>query len=307
MNRIKNRHTHIDKFYTPKLLIKQCVIDIHNVCKNIKYIIDTSCGNNMFVKEMNISKYQSFDIDPPTDHYGKITKCNFLKQKTIDIFPQTLIGFNPPFGWRSSIAKQFILKMMLLKPKYIALILLEPSTTCKWQFSNYKILLEKPIFCHVPCRFYILEYLETYDHIQPLLPRKSTKFKITIPNLIINRKKIILPHKDCIFVRFTGVNAGLEYYILYKKFIFHILFKNFKTKQYDIVLKETFEHKVNTTVFTKIYYPFENLKYIQNIIFYLHKYAKTVMNLKSLRYNFTTYDISHLVEKRIVQYKNKKN
>jgi len=244
---------------------------------------------------MNLSSI-SYDIDPPKEYYGEIIKTNFLKQNISEIPQNTLIGFNPPFGWRSSIAKQFVLKMMLLKPRYIALILLEPSTTNKWQFTNYKILMEKEIFCHVPCRFFVLENQYTNLEMQPLLPRKSTKFKTNIPGLIITREKKVKQNNDCLFVRFTGVNAGLEYYILYKNFIFHILFENFKTKNYKFVLKNCFNHKVASTVFTKVYYPFENLKQIKKIVLYLHQNASSVINLKSLRYNFTTYDVTKLLD-----------
>lgn len=295
MNRIQNRNNHLDKYYTPLELVKQCVKEIKQVC-HIEYVIDTSCGNNLFVKEMNLP-YESYDIDPPKEYYGKISKTNFLKQIFEKEIPEnTLIGFNPPFGWRSSIAKQFVLKMLLLKPKYIALILLEPTTTNKWQFTNYKTIFEKDIFCHVPCKFFVLEFENTNFSIQPLLPRKSTKYHIKTKNLIVTREKQV-KNENCIFVRFTGVNAGLEYYVKYNTYIFHIIFENFKTKNYKIVLKNCFNHKVESTTFTKIYYPFKNFKTMKQIVLYLHEKAPYVMNLKAFRYNFTTYDVSLLMDK----------
>lgn len=293
MNRIKNRNNHLDQFYTSPELIEECVNCIKEICKP-SYIIDTSCGNNLFAIKMNLP-YKSYDIDPPKDYKGEITKTNFLKEE-IQIKENTLMGFNPPFGWRSELAKQFILKMLLLQPKYIALILLEPSTTNKWQFTNYKTIFEKEIFCHVPCRFFVLEFENTNFPLKTLLPRKSTKYKTTIDNLKITREKRLL-NNDCLMVRFTGVNSGLEYYIQYKKYIFHILFDSFKTKNYNFVLKQNFTHKVDTTTFTKIYYPFENIKQIKQIVLYLHKNAPNVMNLKSIRYNFTTFDVCKIVDK----------
>lgn len=297
MNRIRNRNSTLDQYYTSPELIKQCVREIKQYCQpQPEYIIDTSCGNNLFVKEMGLP-YESFDIDPPKEYFGKITKTNFLKQNFQEIVlkQNTLMGFNPPFGWRSQKAKQFILKMLLMKPKYIALILLEPTTTIKWQFTNYKIIFEKEIICHVPCRFFVLESLGTNFPIQNPLPRKTTR-KTLIPHLIVTREKDI-KQKNCIFVRFTGVNAGLEYYIQYKNFIFHILFENFKTKNYKIKLLNNFKHKTNSTTFTKIYYPFKNFKTIKQIVLYLHEQSPKVMNLRALRYNFNTCDISTLVSK----------
>ena len=141
MNRIRNRNTTLDQYYTPPELIKQCVKEIKQCCKP-EYVIDTSCGNNLFVKEMGLP-YKSYDIDPPQEYFGEIHKTNLLKQNFQEIVlkKNTLMGFNPPFGWRSQKAKQFVLKMLLLKPKYIALILLEPSTTNSWKFINYKTIL----------------------------------------------------------------------------------------------------------------------------------------------------------------------
>lgn len=295
MNRIKNRNSTLDQFYTPPELVKQCVKEIKQVC-NPQYIIDTSCGNNLFIKEMNLP-YESYDIDPPEEYFGKINKTNFLKQnfEKIVLKENTLMGFNPPFGWRSQKAKQFILKMMLLKPKYIAIIVLEPTTTNKWTFTNYKTIFEKEIFCHVPCRFFVLEFQETNNPIQPLLSRKKILRKTKIPELIINRNKTILSERNCIFVRFTGVNAGLEYYILYRGFIFHILFENFKTKNYKIKILKQFFHKINSTTFTKIYYQNFNFKSMKEIVLYLHDMAPTKMNLKAIRYNFNTCDVCLLM------------
>lgn len=294
MNRIRNRNTTLDQYYTCPRLVKQCVKEIKQYCKP-EYIIDTSCGNNLFVKEMNLP-YKSYDIDPPLEYFGEITKTNFLKQNFQEIVlkKNTLMGFNPPFGWRSQKAKQFILKMMLLKPKYIALILLEPTTTNDWQFTNYKTIFQKDIFCHVPCQFFVLEYMNTNYPIQPILPRKSTK-KAYFPGLVVTRENNVRQNEDCIFVRFTGVNAGLEYYIFYRGFIFHMKFDSFKTKNYKIILENCFKHKVKSTTFTKIYYQFKNFKMMKEIIKYLHEEAPKVMNLKALRYNFNTCDVSILV------------
>lgn len=293
MNRIKNRFRHLDQFYTSKKDILSCITDIQHYCPHIDYIIDSSCGNNLFAQYMN-KPYQSYDIDPPPKYIGNIYQTNFLNQHIV--LPQNcLMGFNPPFGWRSQIAKQFLHKILYLRPRYIAIILLEPSTTCKWQFTNYNILLERELYCHVPCRFFILETKCTNHPIKSVLPRKSTKYKMITPYLFINRSPIIMDD-NVIFVRYTGVNAGLEYYIKWKHMILHVLFSSFKTNHYKIVLKDSFIHKVASTTFTKIYYPFQNYKQIRNIILYLHEHSSFVMNLKSIRYNFTTFDVACLVD-----------
>ena len=296
MNRIRNRNTTLDQYYTSPELIKQCVQHIKQNCSP-KYVIDTSCGNNLFAKEMNLP-YQSYDIDPPEKYYGTIYKTNFLKQISKIVLPEkTLMGFNPPFGWRSALAKQFVYTMLQLKPQYIALILLEPTTTNTWNFPNYKTIFQNDIVCHVPCKFFVLEFQNTnYPvHIKQLLKRKTTRRTTKIPQLIINRHKTIFPLVPCVFIRFTGVNAGLEYYIRYKGHIFHIKFESFKTKKYKIVLENCFKHKVESTTFTKLYYPFKNIKQIKQIVLFLHQKAPSVMNLKSIRYNFNTCDIIMLM------------
>jgi hypothetical protein len=113
-----------DKYYTTEDFINNNVITIfknlkekHNDLYNLHFI-DTSAGDNRLVKILMenklIESYKSFDISFSKIYFGEIelkdwigeNYCTFKKYDK----KNTLIGFNPPYGYNNKTAKIFIKK-----------------------------------------------------------------------------------------------------------------------------------------------------------------------------------------------------
>ena len=107
----------IDKYYTKKSIVKQCIKLIKkniNISKN-DLIIEPSAGNGAFIK--NIKKlstnYKFYDLEP---EHIEISKQDFLDldyKKLKQQFASIHIIGNPPFGRQASLAIKFIKKCCL--------------------------------------------------------------------------------------------------------------------------------------------------------------------------------------------------
>ena len=105
-----------EKYYTNYDFIKRKVVPIiKKLQKKGKvaralHFIDTSAGDGRLhdiLKKNNVIKtYKSYDISPPAKNF-KVEKKNWLKHAT-KTSKNTLIGFNPPYGYNNKKAKEFI-------------------------------------------------------------------------------------------------------------------------------------------------------------------------------------------------------
>jgi len=123
-----------EKYYTSQEFINKNVI---SVFKNLKenmpnlHFIDTSAGDNRIVKTLLenklIESYKSFDISF-SNSFGEIELKNWIGENydTLKKYDtDTLIGFNPPYGYNNKTAKAFINKGWKEQHKY-----------CMWLVSN---------------------------------------------------------------------------------------------------------------------------------------------------------------------------
>jgi hypothetical protein len=124
-----------EKYYTSQEFINKNVI---SVFKNLKenmpnlHFIDTSAGDNRIVKTLLenklIESYKSFDISF-SNSFGEIELKNWIGENydTLKKYDKTdtLIGFNPPYGYNNKTAKAFINKGWKEQHKY-----------CMWLVSN---------------------------------------------------------------------------------------------------------------------------------------------------------------------------
>jgi hypothetical protein len=122
-----------EKYYTSQEFINKNVI---SVFKNLKenmsnlHFIDTSAGDNRIVKTLLenklIESYKSFDISF-SNSFGEIELKNWIGENydTLNDKTDTLIGFNPPYGYNNKTAKAFINKGWKEQHKY-----------CMWLVSN---------------------------------------------------------------------------------------------------------------------------------------------------------------------------
>ena len=123
-----------EKYYTSQEFINKNVI---SVFKNLKenmsnlHFIDTSAGDNRIVKTLLenklIESYKSFDISF-SNSFGEIELKNWIGENyTLKKYDKTdtVIGFNPPYGYNNKTAKVFINKGWEEQHKY-----------CMWLVSN---------------------------------------------------------------------------------------------------------------------------------------------------------------------------
>tara|TARA_X000000368_G_C23023302_1_gene709013 strand:- start:809 stop:1828 length:1020 start_codon:yes stop_codon:yes gene_type:complete len=140
-----------EKYYTKnmKYIIEE-IFKIKHFLPDKPVFIDSSAGDNKFIeqllKQVIICSYISYDISPPNQYFGKVLKKDWLKE-TIENTENTIIGFNPPYGFGSKIAKQFIYKGFLEKHPFC--IWLVPISLKLFLLKLYEPLLQKE-FIHFP-------------------------------------------------------------------------------------------------------------------------------------------------------------
>ena len=159
-----------DKFYTKRSVAKEC-IDMIDLTK-YDLVIEPSAGNGSFSDQL---KCIAYDIEPE----GKgIIKQDFFNLEKPDCKSLLIIG-NPPFGNRSTLAKQFIKKSISIGAKTIAFIL--PDTFNKlsmqkvfpddWKLIKIHKITDTCFMVgeneyHVPCSFFIWSKLIEGDNLR---------------------------------------------------------------------------------------------------------------------------------------------
>lgn len=122
LTKAKTMKIDFDKFYTPFDVAKKCIKEIDDI-DEYDVIVEPSAGSGNFSSQLNCI---AFDIEPEGE---KIIKQDFLQVKKIEGNNKLFIG-NPPFGVRSSLAKEFIKHSIELGAETIAFVL--PNTFNKF-------------------------------------------------------------------------------------------------------------------------------------------------------------------------------
>jgi hypothetical protein len=296
MSRIELKMSLLDQYYTKHRVIDSCISIIKQHCDlSDCTLIDTSCGNNYFGFKLNIPHY-SYDICLPENIFQsnktiRIAREDFLSCQLPVITDKSIMGFNPPYGLRNQLTKQFLTKIFEYKPTYIVLVLLKPINN-NWSIPGYKVLFKQDLSPdsfisdkQIPTEFIIWEY-HTDETIISFLPRaKIQKYTGTLVN-ISRTTRYNVRHWCSIAVRYCGVNAGYHYYIFHhNKVYFHDYLKGIHR------LVDSPLHKL-TNVFTIINFNKNyNLESLNKIVLFCFKESKKYINKKALRYNFNTGDV----------------
>jgi hypothetical protein len=140
-----------EKYYTKNMKhIIEEILKIKHFLPDKPVFIDSSAGDNKFVEQLLEQKliclYISYDISPSEKHFGKILKKDWLKENTENI-ENTIIGFNPPYGFGSKTAKRFIYNGFLEQHPFC--IWLVPISLKLFLLKLYEPLLQKE-FIHFP-------------------------------------------------------------------------------------------------------------------------------------------------------------
>ena len=138
-----NKH---EKYYTNETFMKTKVVKKLKQLQKQKKLpkkldfIDTSAGNgklhDILKKEKIIKKYVAYDISPAKTKYGRIIKKNWLKTDNKVKNENTLLGFNPPYGYNNKKAKMFIKHGWDTNAKYV--IWLVPKSLERFLEKYYK-------------------------------------------------------------------------------------------------------------------------------------------------------------------------
>lgn len=132
-----------DQFYTKERIMKDCLQCAANAgVRDVHSFLDFSAGNNQLIELMKtmfpeIGQFHAYDIDP---HDAAIVKQDFL---TVDPFHVDLVGFNPPFGLRSCLAKAFLLHAAQFTPKFI-IVIIPVSSKCIYP-NHYRQIFQKTL------------------------------------------------------------------------------------------------------------------------------------------------------------------
>ena len=201
----------IDKYYTKKTVVKEC---INLIKKNINIleddlIIEPSAGNGSFIKKIKklSNNYIFFDLEPENNQIIKQDFLQFDYNQIKKSYKNIHIIGNPPFGRQSSLAIKFIKKccefantISFILPKSF-----KKESMKKKFLNNYHLLIEidlpeksflvNNIDTNVPCIFQIWEF-------------KNFKRDLIIKKIPIYFKFVKKTDNPDISFRRVGVNAG---------------------------------------------------------------------------------------------------
>ncbi len=223
----------LDKFYTKTAIAKQCIALVKDI-DDYDTIIEPSAGSGAFSNILPTCV--AYDIEPEND---SIIKQDFFDLEHVAGERILFIG-NPPFGIRSSLAKQFIRKSMALNASTIAFIL--PNTFSKVSNQGltlfpkeWRLVVEVPLDAnsfliegeayHVPCSFYV--WVKDVSHKEKEL---SVYGKHDL------RKEKVAQPKEFVFLNRSDENAD-----------FSINGNNGKVKELEHITNPKSEHYIWVT------------------------------------------------------------
>ncbi|KAJ4900833.1 EDM2-like protein1 [Raphanus sativus] len=130
------RYTSFGRHFTKLGKLKEIVERLHHYVQNGDTIVDFCCGSNDFscLMKEKLEKtgkscfFKNFDLILPKNTFN-FEKRDWMsvKKEELPDGSRLIMGLNPPFGFKSSLANTFIMKALEFKPKI--LILIVPSET----------------------------------------------------------------------------------------------------------------------------------------------------------------------------------
>ena len=185
-------------------------------------VIDFSAGNDMFCNLLRASfptkvdKTESYDLVP--------TNPNVVKMDWFDVVPgyrsetPLIIGFNPPFGYRSEFARKFLLHASVFEPDIIISVV--PRALREFEMDHYHTLdceLLDPFKSYHHKSGVYGTYLKTWKRVVGMTHKKTLKRRtnVKVPKgmqMITNHRDNVVEWKtaNTLFVRRSGWNPGLK-------------------------------------------------------------------------------------------------
>lgn len=189
------------------------------------YLLDTCAGRNSFAqalsRRMNTLTTRSVDLAPPADAWGCVEPVDFFSLPAPLVPPgaPVLVGFNPPFGYRSGLARKFVLAVIRRLPQPHCVAWLVPASLRVALRDAYAVLHERllphaPHFATpdgTPLSHAVLFFVGVRDpaHAGPARSRAPVQYPFTMRQ---NHHAHILP-EHVLIVRRVGVNAGRQCFV----------------------------------------------------------------------------------------------
>ena len=176
----------LDKFYTPREIAAFCISLVPDM-ESYDLIVEPSAGTGSFSSQ--IPACLAYDLEPAGEN---IIQQDWLTLSALPRNNHCLVIGNPPFGQRSSLAKQFVRQAQKLKVETIAFIL--PNTFSKLSNQslslfpkNWSLIVEQPLentnFLRpdgsnyfVPCSFYVWTRRESTINLRQTKEPKNEDF-----------------------------------------------------------------------------------------------------------------------------------
>eukprot|EP00268_Persea_americana_P045344 TRINITY_DN461_c1_g1_i2.p1 TRINITY_DN461_c1_g1~~TRINITY_DN461_c1_g1_i2.p1 ORF type:complete len:487 (-),score=88.24 TRINITY_DN461_c1_g1_i2:364-1824(-) len=146
------RYTSFGRHFTKVDKIKEIVDKIHWYVQNGDMMVDFCCGANDYSLLMRDKLeetgkkclFKNYDLFQPKNDF------NFEQRDWMTVLPQELpdgsqliMGLNPPFGFKASLANKFIDKALEFKPKLIILIVPRETQRLDVKESCYDLIWEE--------------------------------------------------------------------------------------------------------------------------------------------------------------------
>lgn len=145
------RYTSYGRHFTKLDKLEQIVDKLQWYIQSGDTVVDFCCGSNDFsllLKEkLEVSEkkcfYKNYDLIQPKNDF------NFERRDWMTVQPDELptgcrliMGLNPPFGFKASLANQFIHKALTFKPKLIILIVPKETERLDKKYPPYELIWE---------------------------------------------------------------------------------------------------------------------------------------------------------------------
>ncbi|XP_077214749.1 protein ENHANCED DOWNY MILDEW 2-like isoform X2 [Tasmannia lanceolata] len=146
-----NRYTSFGRHFTKVDKLKEIVDKLHWYVQNGDMIVDFCCGANDFSRIMKERleetakkcAFKNYDLIQPKNDF------NFEKRDWMSVRPtelptgsQLIMGLNPPFGVKASLANKFIDKALEFKPKLLILIVPKETKRLDEKRAPYDLIWE---------------------------------------------------------------------------------------------------------------------------------------------------------------------
>ncbi|KAI3408058.1 uncharacterized protein J3R85_020491 [Psidium guajava] len=178
------RYTSFGRHFTKVDKLQEIVDKLHWYAQDGDMIVDFCCGANDFSRLMakkleetgKKCSYKNYDIFPPKDNFEfELRDWMTVQLKELPSGSKLIMGLNPPFGVRATLANKFIDKALEFKPKLLMLIVPSETERLDEKKFRYDLVWEDDRFLsgksfYLPGSVDVKDkQIEQWNHRPPLL------------------------------------------------------------------------------------------------------------------------------------------